>query len=44
MAEDEEPEVPAQLIAPIISNAELDRLIADLRTNLLAKQELRLQA
>jgi hypothetical protein len=41
MAEDEEPEIPAQLIAPIISNAELDRLIADLETNPLAKGELR---
>ena len=33
MAEDEEPELPPQLIAPIISNAELDRLIADLGAN-----------
>jgi hypothetical protein len=41
MAEDEEPELPAQLIAPIISNAELDQLIADLGTNPLAKGELR---
>jgi hypothetical protein len=40
MAEDEEPELPPQLIAPIISNAELDRLIADLGTNPLAKGEL----
>jgi hypothetical protein len=41
MAEDEETEFPAQLIAPIISNAELDRLIVDLGTNPLAKGELR---
>jgi hypothetical protein len=39
MAEDEEPQVPAQLIAPIISNAELDQLIADLGANALAKGE-----
>jgi hypothetical protein len=41
VAEDEEPELPAQLIAPVISNAELDRLIADLEANPLAKGELR---
>ena len=41
MAEDEEPEIAAQLIAPIITNAELDQLIADLGTNPLAKGELR---
>jgi hypothetical protein len=41
MAEDEEPELPAQLIAPIISNSGLDQLIADLGTNPLAKGELR---
>jgi hypothetical protein len=35
------PELSAQLVAPIISNAELDRLIADLGTNPLAKGELR---
>jgi hypothetical protein len=40
MAEDQEPELPAQLSA-LISNAELDRLIADLETNPLAKGELR---
>jgi hypothetical protein len=41
MAQDEEPELPAQLIAPIISNAELDQLIAGLGTNPLAERELR---
>ena len=41
MAEDEESGLPAQLIAPIVSNAELDRLIADLGTDPLAKGELR---
>jgi hypothetical protein len=35
------PSFPAQLIAPIISNEELDQLIADLGTNPLAKGELR---
>jgi hypothetical protein len=41
MAEDEKPELPAQLSSLIISNAELDRLIADLVTNPLAKGDLR---
>jgi hypothetical protein len=41
MAEDEESGLPAQLIAPIVSNAELDRLIADLGRHPLAKGELR---
>jgi hypothetical protein len=41
MAEDEEPEFPAQVSAPIILNAELDQLIGDLGTNPLAKGELR---
>jgi hypothetical protein len=42
MAEDEEPELSTQLNASlVISNAELDRLIADLRTHPLAQGELR---
>jgi hypothetical protein len=40
MAENEEPELSTQLHA-LISNADLDRLIADLRTHPLAKGELR---
>jgi hypothetical protein len=40
MAEDEEPALSAYLTR-MLSNADLDCLIADLRTNPLAKQELR---
>jgi hypothetical protein len=40
MAEDEEPEFSAQLIC-VVSNAELDRLIAELGTHPLAQWEVR---
>jgi hypothetical protein len=40
MAEDEEPELSMQLNA-LVSNAELDGLIADIGTHPLAKEELR---
>ena len=41
MAEDEEPEVSSAAEFPMISNAELDQLIAELGRHPLAKGELR---